>query len=1381
MNTDENPSGPASNFQQVLDNPRDDTEKPKTVTKNAKRNEQKVIANKSSFAQIKKKTDIPKILTSSFKSARIRSRTLPSQNASDALDNNAPHTRLFQTVDTSVDNDIAWNTEESYSDDSEGNKSPAWVLTDILHSFGEKDRPTGYLVRRANELVGLLETHESLRRDLVLQSILHKIQNLLLHSNSSVIACGFRVIWCIIDDYKSLALFTQFNLHYFLIHSLAKDGKPNDIEREESLKLVRKFVDVEDGVTLLNLDIMKALVAVADNSDDPLRTSALETICEVSVLAPEITFKANGIKSMLQCVLDGVSSMTGTCILTIIKLLDSPDARRYVMDEKVIQALICPFMDIVHVRIERLQALAYVIASLLKSWPGLIAFSQNDFMPLRQLISCLTFDSSPVRVVLIHIFYEIFHIKSLPWIVLRDNTQETATRGSSAVLFIRDAAVKIHQPKSVQATRIPEREAPFINHYTSLLLQICFKCGLWDRLTRIFEDSTDKKFTKKVVFLLSEMSYLQTFLVPKKLHTPLAPSFRLNRLLEKAIRKHHKTGLLPSELRQEALEQEKSEIVPSSASKVLDAIDELNDDSTSGLTTLITQGSVQLRLQNMSSGIDIKALVFKTGVLTTKAFAKWDWPLIIQLMRAPLRNRKMFDEVVRTTKFYKRLLSFYRPFKYRFSMLRKTPGNQIYVRAGCEIFKNLLSHKNGVNYLSENKLLPQIAECLAQVDPYSGITAADALFSKGKLENTISSAFFKFVEILSGDLNGIRMMEQWWLFDMLYHITDRASNREDLTKLIIRNLKYNIPGHCRIILKKVASTGNTSCRLLATRILGDLLHEGGVYESYACHALVDQFCDRSLQVSDVAVEALTNYATDSSTVDRLIACQPSLDHLGNKSAKLIQAIFSTSSGFDYLQNQLNFVETEMEAWVDTKNKVYVREIEAFIAKRLFNFRNTSTLEMPYHFFGALVKTVEGVRLLESTETFSSFSNTIRNYVFMIRNSKEVQFYGENLVDTVENTILELKSVLWAIGNISVSEYGINLLEMSGLVEDIHCITENSVNLSLKGSCFFIMGLVAQTDQGSEILDDLGWYATRSSLGVNLPICLPRDFAGFLEMEKNELVTKVPIESSVEIFDKIMEEDFVPYNSDERVMEHTNSSNTISGVPGSSTYVTTQYSREYLMMYKVYENLNLILVNQAKAYGNLAKLKKRYPSIFSTEPTVLKFIMRVLNLYRVKGAVRKHLLTELINFNKMMEILLRRERRKMKETIGGSSPQLPTSNLTIPPLPLPLARSSPSLSPTPTWTKLSRRTTLDDDGGVEPVTLTTISHSNNKNKHQTPFPSQSQTRSRSSTQDHTTIGNSVLFTSIYKNSRRGEATISDEDSEGKKETEEDQDRENDSDK
>jgi rapamycin-insensitive companion of mTOR len=114
--------------------------------------------------------------------------------------------------------------------------------------------------------------------------------------------------------------------------------------------------------------------------------------------------------------------------------------------------------------------------------------------------------------------------------------------------------------------------------------------------------------------------------------------------------------------------------------------------------------------------LQFRSLILQTQVLTTVNYLKWKWDLIHDLVEGPLLNPKRLEEAIKATKFLKRLIGFYRPFKYRFSDIRNTKPNQRYVRIGCALVKTLLQNTEGIVYLSECKLLRQLAECLAQLD-----------------------------------------------------------------------------------------------------------------------------------------------------------------------------------------------------------------------------------------------------------------------------------------------------------------------------------------------------------------------------------------------------------------------------------------------------------------------------------------------------------------------------------------------------------------------------------------------------------------------------------------------------------------------------------------
>jgi len=61
------------------------------------------------------------------------------------------------------------------------------------------------------------------------------------------------------------------------------------------------------------------------------------------------------------------------------------------------------------------------------------------------------------------------------------------------------------------------------------------------------------------------------------------------------------------------------------------------------------------------------------------------------------------------------------------------------------------------------------------------------------------------------------------------------------------------------------------------------------------------------------------------------------------------------------------------------------------------------------------------------------------------------------------------------------------------------IAEQSPVASVRGTCFFVLGLIASTIQGAEILEDFGWEATMSPVGTPTGIAVPTDLSKFISL------------------------------------------------------------------------------------------------------------------------------------------------------------------------------------------------------------------------------------------------------------------------------------------
>ena len=147
-----------------------------------------------------------------------------------------------------------------------------------------------------------------------------------------------------------------------------------------------------------------------------------------------------------------------------------------------------------------------------------------------------------------------------------------------------------------------------------------------------------------------------------------------------------------------------------------------------------------------------RRMVYDSKVLQTKDFTRWNWNIINELLEGPLLNKKQLEELVKSTKFIRRLLVFYRPLRLRFSNVNKGAKlSQKYVQVGCQFFKTLTATPEGMKILMDDtKIIPQLASLMFRA--MEGNISGN-IFNKNKLREKIIFGYFKFIGILTQSKN----------------------------------------------------------------------------------------------------------------------------------------------------------------------------------------------------------------------------------------------------------------------------------------------------------------------------------------------------------------------------------------------------------------------------------------------------------------------------------------------------------------------------------------------------------------------------------------------------------------------------------------------------
>jgi rapamycin-insensitive companion of mTOR len=971
-------------------------------------------------------------------------------------------------------------TDEPASDAFEG-ESPSLVLTEILQALEVEGMQPDYYIDRANTLVELFKRHPTLKYDLAWSVFSLRIQMMLLSDSTDVVAAGYRLTRYAIADRSSLKTIRALHTDEIVILSLVKKGQAV-LEREQAVKFVRAFLDVKDGAREVSRAVVRAIVAVAEQHDDRLRHICVLTLAEILMQDAALLIQAGGLNTLTEILSEGTFHASESLVVGFLRLLDVPHRRRYLKSGREVETIFAPLTDplIASGHEDRLKTSVKAISAMLKTWPGLLALSRNNAVALRSLLQSLQYPTVQAKDLILELLFDVFRIKAPSWSSTFLAGRRLTTYGRGSNVLTEPAAKRIKYDADHESQRID-----LTAHFSTLVLATFLRAGLIRVLTDMIRTEEDLSMNRKATLLLTEVLRFANYCFPK----PFASELQvLGDLVTTATitdtDEHAVNAALIFQI----------ESINRTLNRISSVTTGARGYTSAGEIYIGSQSGNKSKINASMDGEQFRQAVVDTQVANHTNFIKWKWDIIHSIVEGPLTNLKRLEEVL-NSKFLKRLTGFYRPFKYRFSTVRNTRPNQRYVRTGCALIKSLMQTALGIQYLMENKLLRQVAECLAQVDRLSGLTSTAPFFDRVQMVDTLSGGYFAMIGTLSQTTEGIIMMEKWHMINMFYHIID-LRDREDLVETLLGNLDFAIDSHLRVLLSKALTAGSKEIRLFATKLLRryaishDLSESAGdaTDSRWVLNMLLTQLYDPDVEVCEIAVKNLEEACNRRSHLEYVVKCRPSLDHLGEIGAPLLLRFLSTSVGYHYLDG-LDYITQEMDDWFLGRNDTYVTLVEASLARAYTEqanqkstfISNDDALELedlgvvPPHFYRELARTEEGCGLLEKSGHFNDFATIVRDF---------------DLDEEDGETLTKVKGCLWAIGNVGSMDLGAPFLLGTEIVSSIVAIAEGAEVMSLRGTAFFVLGLISRSKYGLEMLLELGWNSAVDDRGRSLGLCLP---------------------------------------------------------------------------------------------------------------------------------------------------------------------------------------------------------------------------------------------------------------------------------------------------
>ncbi|CEP60273.1 TORC2 complex subunit TSC11 LALA0_S01e06942g [Lachancea lanzarotensis] len=1112
------------------------------------------------------------------------------------------------------------------------NEHATWLVGDYLQSLQDKNSPKDVIVLKANDLVALLKQNPRIKFDLVLPAFSQSIQELLLSEDEVSVAAGYRICRFLITGPDFIKKLRKLYLESFLIISLAKNSA-SLIEKIQALKLIRAFAECDASISI---GLTQAVISCVEKSDDKLIEIAIETLLELCYIKPAVVQRCKGMQVLQSVIAENpLSSFCPFILDSILDLMSFRDTRQHFFesfDPSVTLATLADSQVKANSSVEKLQGSIVLICKCLKNYNGLILFSQDDFRPFRELLAFI--QSPSLTKYLVDLFLDVLRIRPLSFPEKRKASQ----------LF------------KVTQSQFQSEVAP-VNQYLGLLSSILFELNFLDHLVPILVResgaSSDSKLAAKTRYLIAEYCSISNNVADLKPHASVNLLFPEHSTFHNVF-----TQVFQYEKVSNRLNKNRNTIGMTELESINNIVDFSERSKHKALVTQVDE-------------IRFKKMVFDTRVLQTKDFTLWNWGTLLDLIEGPLLSPKRLEDLAKTTKFFRRLLVFYRPMRYRFAGIpRNSRLAARCVHVGRELMKTLTSTAEGMRILNDDtKLLPQIASLLFKA--MEGQTLGN-VFSEKHLAQTVSGGYFSILGAMTQTARGCKTLEKWNLFTVIYKMFQKTSDLA--TSYLIQTLpelgvihSY----HTRTILRKALAHPSEEIRVISTNLLGTKLQESvsqaksgqksAELEKLLLELVVRQLYDLSPIVVAAADKILYGYCA-------LQDWPPNVDtqrhHLLNQlvfiRSPILLEFLKTPPGFEQL-NSIGFVAAEREKWIQGKNKEYVWRVEEFIRKEMQNVLSSgsetpaSKRRLPMHFFQSLASTEEGAAMITQKGDFVDVVNTIKQYRY------------KGCPDLTVEEHLELKAALWCCGYISSTMYGVELLDANSVTSDIVKISFAASSTSTKFTAFYVLGLIASTDEGCEILDELGWNCSLDVLKNPLALAFPRDIKQFLRFpELAERGATFQETDARDVSDKSSTPEPVSMNLDVLLHSKAELENTMGD---EKQEVQAEVERQARILetfrsqaeeitgdelgdkvLRAVSKLNNHILSNTAAKDITELLSKHGPARFETGDIFLR-VVALMEQYRFKPQVRKFLCETLVS-KKTLEAMIKKERRKTRRKDVG---------------------------------------------------------------------------------------------------------------------------------
>lgn len=692
-------------------------------------------------------------------------------------------------------------------------------------------------------------------------------------------------------------------------------------EREQALKCMRALVSWTErlglGETLVTEGLVRTLTAIAQEPEDPLYASVIETLAELAMLDAPLLGRTLALEPLWRAICDMPPARSLALADGLLGLLERPETRRLVGANMDLAAVLAGFTNVPLATQDhydqRLRTTEQVVLRLLSTWQGLLYLCLDDGVALRALVAALRLDQERTQMRILATLTALF----------RPTEPRPPPRGRS------------HAQRH-SAPPIP-RTLPH-DQYLALVLKLLLDAHLLDALVAIVRDAPALRAPA------SHLLYLVLYAAQRVFPASSSELHAFPQLVHPACDTHNAP-----------LDQ----LAAKTALQAIDAV-ESRLRSSSLVASEHQQhylDDVRMQKDALVDDAHFRALLRDSMVMATKEHQAWNQAVLHELLDGPLRDPRRFDEALTNTKLVRRLLSFFRPFSQRYAALRANAGNEVWTAIGRKYFRTVLLHTDGVRFLAEDRFLTELREALEQLVA----RAPDALLSARAMRSTLVGGYVDFLQVFSESTAGLDLLYRARIYTPLLALCSLDDHTALVTETLVQALDYTHDAPTRLFLQRALTAGVAQVRLSATLCVSQHLWLDAEPQTWAIALLLAQLHDVAPQVRRLAAQLLRDACAHPAMLAAVMAQRPLLALLGEEDDELLLRFLSHPNGFAELHDE-GFVARCAEHWLHYRNVAYVADAEQVLQRTL----DVDALPLPVHLYAQLVATEAGAAFLART-------------------------------------------------------------------------------------------------------------------------------------------------------------------------------------------------------------------------------------------------------------------------------------------------------------------------------------------------------------------------------------------------------------------------------